>query len=190
MKKLFSKTSPIIAVVAVGMSIMASMPERAVAGATPMTDGLVFDAQYCTGPIHFPQNKEELSRFDVEQAFAKHFTRDTSIPVRVDTSYENNDIIHAHVYVGDGPAQWTFRVDAVDARIVTGAYHPPAVGFTSHDDGDRGASNLNTVSATARLRRHMLGDGLPWADWAAGLEIPCQDDYRFGGPDIPTEFNG
>ncbi|MAF49316.1 MAG: hypothetical protein QF449_14010 [Alphaproteobacteria bacterium] len=146
-------------------------------------------AGVCGADIQFPQNKEELSKFDVEHALRQHFTRAGVSLARVESSRAGEDVITARVYLKDGPLFWSVRVDAAEARIIASRYHLRPVGFGAGGFGAAGGLSgvhglKREISDTQRLRRHMLGDGQPWGDWVAGIKSTCADDYRHGAPEI------
>ena len=141
-------------------------------------------AAVCTTDIQFPQNKEELSRFDVEHALRQHFTRAGYPRARIESRHAGEDVIAASVYLKAGKLFWSVRVDAAEARIISSFYHLGPAGFGVSENASKGHGLKREISDTQRLRRHMMGDGQPWGDWVAGIKATCAGDYRNGAPEI------
>jgi hypothetical protein len=160
------------AILALGaVSVRAANPAHAAAGV-------------CSADIRLPQNKEELSRFDVEHALRQLFARAGQTPTRIESRHAGEDIIAASVYLADGKRFWTVRIDSAEARVISSRYHLKAVGFGNPKKYSRGAGLRREISDTMRLRRHMLGDGQPWGDWVGSIKSTCADDYRNGAPEM------
>lgn len=141
-------------------------------------------AGVCSADIQLPQNKEELSRFDVEHALRQLFARAGQTPAKIESRRAGEDIIAASVYLTGGQLFWSVRVDADEARVISSRYHLANVGFGAPKTHVGGAGLSREISDTKRLRRHMLGDGQPWGDWVAAVKSTCADDYRNGAPEM------
>lgn len=141
-------------------------------------------AGVCSADIQLPQNKEELSRFDVEHALRQLFARASQTPAKINSRQAGNDIIAANVYLPGGKLFWSVRIDTAEARVISSHYHLATVGFGAPKNYSGSTGLDREISDTRRLRRHMLGDGQPWGDWVAGIKSTCADDYHNGAPEI------
>jgi hypothetical protein len=138
----------------------------------------------CSANIQLPQNKEELSRFDVEHALRQLFARSGQTLARIESRDSGEDIIAASVYLADGKRFWTVRIDSAEARVISSRYHLATVGFDAPKKYSRGTGLRREISDTMRLRRHMLGDSQPWGEWIAAIKSTCANDYQNGVPEI------
>ena len=152
-------------------SARAADPHRAAAGV-------------CSNHIQLPQNKEELSRSDVEHALRQLFARAGQMPAKIESRHAGEDIIAAGVYLPGRKLFWSVRIDSAEARVISSRYHLATAGFDAPNTYSGGAGLRREISDTIRLRRHMLGDAQPWGDWVAGIKSTCADDYRNGASEI------
>jgi len=170
-----NKMLSVSVIVLIGLGVIAAFVPASAHAAT---------AGVCSSDIQLPQNKEELSRFDVEHALRQLFARAGQTPAKIESRDAGEDIISAGVYLASGKLFWSVRIDSAEARVISSRYHLATVGFGAPKNYSGGAGLRREISDTMRLRRHMLGDGKPWGDWVAGIKSTCADDYRNGVPEM------
>ena len=136
----------------------------------------------CHSRITLPTEKEELTLFDVKHAVKQHLLR-VGAPMRqVKVTWDREEFINVDIFDQQGKKRRRLVVDAAMAQIVLNEMYLQPVGFTDEDETGLAAH----VAYRRKLRRHMLGDGKPWADWITNSASTggCYDDYRFGAPDL------
>lgn len=136
----------------------------------------------CHSRITLPTGKEELTLFDVKHAIKQHLARTGAPKRQVKVTWDREEFIYVDIFDQRGKKLRRLIVDAAMAQIVINETYLQPVGFTDEDETGLAAD----VAYRRKLRRHMLGDGKPWADWIINSASTggCFDDYRFGGPDL------
>jgi hypothetical protein len=143
----------------------------------------------CDAELTFPEGKEELTLFDVEQSVKQFLLRIGSPERIIKVKWNDDEDVAVEIFDQLGKKRRHMIVDAATADIIlTEGAHPP-VGFAG--DVVSKTAKLELLDPTEHskyrhdLRRHMLGDGKSWADWVdSSVSNTCFDDYRFGAPEL------
>jgi len=93
-----NKMLSVSVIVLIGLGVIAAFVPASAHAAT---------AGVCSADIQLPQNKEELSRFDVEHALRQLFARAGQTPAKIESRHAGEDIIAASVYLASGKLFWS-----------------------------------------------------------------------------------